>query len=483
MATKVVDKRRNYELAIERAQELGRRKWNADMRAVNAVYRTKHGSDLPAYKEAAIALGLESLDSHFRSNYGQNYRTAMESGTYPENVSSFIHHGFGAVAALISNLSIDEVISMQSMDRRVGELFYIDFVASETKGSVAAGDKLFGYLNGPAAGRGYSSKRVPNETIGTGDGTEVTFAFTLQWLPVLPGNLAITAGSVVAVFNEAGVGSGTGVTSASVDYATGVGTITFSAAVANGAAVLATYAYNMDRSYPAGINLDVTSIPIMAESRRLRTNWLLEAGIDYEKAHGRSADEDLLKAAVGEIEKEISEEVYEALLAGATGGSATFDTTPTSDMIRVSDWNHQIYDFAVSVRNDIYNSTRHGFGNVIVGGLDFCNIVEALPDTLFTGETYGSEAPVGPHFIGTLGKNFRCVKNFGYDEDKALMAYKGSDNLRAGAVFSTYIPLYTTNPVALDDTKVRRGLGRADAFEIVNPDMYAVITLADVPNP
>jgi len=85
-------------------------------------------------------------------------------------------------------------------------------------------------------------EEVAAEALGIGDGALKDFATTLAKAPIHPGTLAITDG--VETFADDGCGrlvgsaGGTGV----IDYATGDGSVTFSAAVANGVSVAASYA-------------------------------------------------------------------------------------------------------------------------------------------------------------------------------------------------------------------------------------------------
>ena len=75
---------------------------------------------------------------------------------------------------------------------------------------------------------------VTGEAAGSGDGTETTFTGTVDNFPVSADSFSVTSGSVTATDDEDGVLTGTGITSGSIDYETGVFEVTFSAAPASG---------------------------------------------------------------------------------------------------------------------------------------------------------------------------------------------------------------------------------------------------------
>jgi hypothetical protein len=79
--------------------------------------------------------------------------------------------------------------------------------------------------------QGASASSIPiiGEVVGVGTGATATFAHTVANLPVVPGTVTITAGAVVATDNGQGGLSGTGVVAGTVNYLTGVVSVTYSA--------------------------------------------------------------------------------------------------------------------------------------------------------------------------------------------------------------------------------------------------------------
>ncbi len=93
---------------------------------------------------------------------------------------------------------------------------------------------------------------VTNESVGTGNGSTTAFVHTAAHLPVNPGSVSITAGSVVTTDSAStpvlsgtsttGTLSGTGVTG-TINYVTGAISLTYSTAPANSTAITMDYSY------------------------------------------------------------------------------------------------------------------------------------------------------------------------------------------------------------------------------------------------
>jgi hypothetical protein len=84
---------------------------------------------------------------------------------------------------------------------------------------------------------------VGGESVGTGNGSAVTFGHTAAHLAVVPGTVTVTAGAVVATDDGNGNLTGTGISSGTINYATGVLSITYSVAPANLLAITMGYSY------------------------------------------------------------------------------------------------------------------------------------------------------------------------------------------------------------------------------------------------
>jgi len=98
------------------------------------------------------------------------------------------------------------------------------------------------------------------ETIGTGDGSQTEFSGTLDNVPVVKRSVVVTAGSVVGTDNGQGQITGTGISSGSINYATGAISVTFTNPPGSGVPVNVNYAYYVALSQIAAV-VEIEKIP------------------------------------------------------------------------------------------------------------------------------------------------------------------------------------------------------------------------------
>ena len=87
------------------------------------------------------------------------------------------------------------------------------------------------------------------ESLGTGDDTTVTFSLTLGTTPVLEYTVKVTADTIVGYDDGNGNITGSGISSGSVDYATGAVSITYDTAPASSVDVSCQYRDTTDKMY------------------------------------------------------------------------------------------------------------------------------------------------------------------------------------------------------------------------------------------
>jgi hypothetical protein len=102
---------------------------------------------------------------------------------------------------------------------------------------------------------------VASEGVGTGDGSTVTFTHTAAHLSVVPGTVTITAGSVVATDDGNGNLTGTGIVTGTINYSTGVMSITYSTAPVTALAI--TEAYSWANPTTGIVSMGVDQMPTL----------------------------------------------------------------------------------------------------------------------------------------------------------------------------------------------------------------------------
>jgi hypothetical protein len=84
---------------------------------------------------------------------------------------------------------------------------------------------------------------IAAESVGTGNGSTVTFGHTAAHLAVVPGSVTVNAGAVAATDDGNGNLVGTGITTGTINYGTGVLSITYTTAPANTVPITMNYNY------------------------------------------------------------------------------------------------------------------------------------------------------------------------------------------------------------------------------------------------
>src|SRR5581483_5462485 len=293
-------------------------------------------------KKAFTAILLENTDKALKR---------MDESTRTVNVGTFTKYIFPVVRAVVPNLIAQDIVSVQPMTGPTSQIFYFDILYGTSKGQVSAGQKLFDAQSGPSMiGNTYSSERVDTETdvpspafdgVATGP-----FTFTLSFRPVVPRTIVITVGSVVGQDDGNGHIVGTGISAGTINYSTGLVSLTFTSAPSAPTTVLASYTYAVESVDVPELDILLSSLPVTAQKRRLRARWSLEAAQDLMALFGIDADVEVTAAMAEAIKAEIDREVIADLFAIAPSGAGTiptFHTTPGSG-ISYTEWKLQFID-------------------------------------------------------------------------------------------------------------------------------------------
>ena len=154
---------------------------------------------------------------------------------------------------------------------------------------------------------------------------------------------------------------------------------------------------------------------------------------------------------------------------GAATTVGTFDASVGATQEYV--WRqHQFNKYVSKASANIFQKTLRATGNVIVGGVDICSLIEQLPNYK-PAAGLGTKPPAGPHVFGTLG-NRLVINNPFYSADDYVVLYRGDNYLFAGLIFAPYVPLYATDPVTLADMTVQRGFMSQAAIKVINQGMF-----------
>ena len=446
---------------------------------VEGVKRAK--SDVSQMQLATTAVCLENTRRWLRK---------MQETSDSSAVGNFINYGFELITAVLPNLVANEVVSVQPMSRKTGEIFFMKYLYGSDKGNVAEGTDMFGvYQSGNAGYTHYTSTIVYLETVATGNGVDDVFNTYVAKIPAVA--IAATAEGAISIsdgvetFTDP-LANGTLVGSAgghgTFNYSTGALHLDFAVAPLNLAAIRATYTCNFEANPDNIPELDfvVWSETVTAKARKIRTKYSLDAMWDLQEAFGRAVDGDVVSACAADVRAETDSEILTDLYDGAYDTVTTWDRNMPMG-VSWRDHKYGILDVMTVAKNMIFNQTRRAEGNFLVAGIEVCNVIESL-ETRFRRT---QDVPLsGPYIVGYIDE-MPVIKNPYYGAKEYLVGHRGNVWLDVGYVYAPYMPLFVTPPVTLDDQIVRRGLGTRYGKKMVNNRMYVsgAITGSDVPTP
>lgn len=391
--------------------------------------------------------------------------------TQPVDVGPFKKYAFDLITAVMPNLIAEELVSVQPLEQKLGQIFYLKYLFGSDKGSVRKGDVMFGPHQVAPQGynaTNYSSEYVDNEVLDALGSTE--YSGNLAYVPVRPGTVVIDCGGgVVATDDGQGSLTGTGVTSGTINYETGAYTLSLAAEAA--ADPTAEYQYNLEYapSTIPQVNLKVEERVITARPRKLRALYAFDSAYDLRKSQGIDIDDSLLEAISAEIKHEIDGEIMQDLYAQA-GLSSTWDIHNATNYVSQREHRETFISELSAASNAIFQATRRAVGNFIIVGKLGADVLESLGEPRFKFSAPGALA--GPHYAGTLDNKWKVYKNPYYNEDEYLVGYKGQLFLDAGYVYAPYLPIFATQLLMLDDFVGRRGFATSYGKRMLNNQLY-----------
>ena len=253
------------------------------------------------------------------------------------------------------------------------------------------------------------------------------------------------------------------------------------------------------------ITLAVSSVPVVAETRKLKATWTPELAQDLNAYHALDAEVELTTILSEIITTEIDRDILGALLSGATVRAAwsraigryvkwnandvvttqTFNTSLTYQAFHGTqqDWYQTLGETISTVSNEIHKRNLRSGANWIVTSPDVSTILESIatfkPNATFDPAevTYS----MGIEKVGTLTSRYTIYKDPYFPVNKILMGYKGAGFLDAGFVYAPYVPLVVTPTIfEPNDFTPRKGVMHRAAKQMVRPEYYGTVTVADL---
>lgn len=451
------------------------RKWQTNIDIVNKARVEEGLQPMTSLTASTVATVLETFDKACKR--AQALRTAglsVTEATQPADVSFLRTHGINILTATMPSLIANEIVSIQPLQARVGEIRYLNVEFGNDKGRVKAGDTMFSNerVGGPTGEFGYSYDEVEGETVVF---DETKTKFNAAWTPVVPGSIKLTVdgkaltddgkGKIMEGQSEVGT----------IDYTSGA--ITLTTAATNVDDAIVNYQYN-NITAPAQapeMDLRVKGIPVIARARKLKTIMSFDAMYDLQAQYGFDSANEQATLVSQYLQYEIDGEIVQDLFRGASATTTTFSSTVPNAVSKLDHYEGFISTLN-EASNNIFESTRFANGTYAVLGLDAATIVESLANRGFVAS---GQTGNGPHYIGQMG-NYRMYKTpqLTYTtgasaRDGYFIGYKGDTLFHAGYVYAPYMPIMTTDLLAQADFSVSQGYATSYAKHMVNAKLYS----------
>lgn len=255
------------------------------------------------------------------------------------------------------------------------------------------------------------------------------------------------------------------------------------------------------------VNIQVRSVPVVAQTRKLKTIWTPELAQDLTAFHNLDPDVELTKVLSESIAVEIDNEILSDLLAGAdvkaawsrkngrflkqaSDGSVSVvsfsdasNATYQANFGTQKEWYDTLIETVNTVSNEIYKRNLRSGANWLVTSPEVASIIESMSSfqTEVVDDPMNSSYTIGIEKIGTLQSRYTVYKNPYFPPDKILVGFKGDSFLETGYVYAPYVPLLITPTIfEPNDFTPRKAVMTRYASQMVRPEYYGVITVFDL---
>lgn len=418
--------------------------------------------------------------------------------TTTEDHISFLGIQLPVIAALLPSLVLNDIATVQALDRRIGAVFYLDVSASGAKGDVDADETLYSSKTGYNSKRGarrYAMAASERELIQTGDGTKTSTTLVAPGI-ILMANAIIERKTALGVYSTIATCSsdgtfvdvvGDGITVSGSIAAAGTYTITVSG-LDSADEVRLTYFYQYDLPVDANGNkngvkeedVTVSQETLTAIDFPVRAKYSIGASLDLQKAHGLNLEDELTKYLGGSVKFAIDQKGLDMIVdAGSATGAATAVTSWNAAIHSGQAWLWHKYEFLdrlIEGSNNIYNKTKRGVANFMVCGNNVARVVRQLGQNgdFKPSAALGKQVPTGPLNIGNVPtvNNMVVIQNPDMDSDAYVLGYKGDNYLMSSFIYAPYIPLFATPTLITSDMIAQKGFLSAAGFKVINNGLF-----------
>ena len=244
------------------------------------------------------------------------------------------------------------------------------------------------------------------------------------------------------------------------------------------------------------IDIQVDSIAVTAQTKKLKAKWTPELGQDLNAYHNLDAEVELTSILSEQIALEIDREILADLVRGATAATYYWARSPGMFLNRetglevgassaapdftgtVSEWYETLVETINDVSAQIHRKTLRGGANFIVCSPEAANILEFTAGFRASVTADDERGTVGAVKVGSLSKKWDIHVDPYFPRQVILVGRRGGSFLESGYVYAPYVPLQVTPTIfGPEDFVPRKGVMTRYAKKMVRPDMYGLVVI------
>ena len=244
------------------------------------------------------------------------------------------------------------------------------------------------------------------------------------------------------------------------------------------------------------IEIQVDSVSVTAQTKKLKAKWSPELGQDLNAYHNLDAEVELTSVLSEQIALEIDREILGDLIGGAKAATYYWSRSPGLFVNKetgaelgaasaapdftgtVSEWYETLIETINDVSAQIHRKTLRGGANFIVCSPEVANILEFTSGFRAKVTHDDDKGQIGAVNVGSISKKWDVMVDPYFPRNVVLVGRRGNSFLESGYVYAPYVPLQVTPTIfGPDDFVPRKGVMTRYAKKMVRPDMYGLVVV------